>query len=95
VNVTVDVRQDVCAAAAPDTRRFWFDPPTDPDDDGECEDVDGDGEATFDDAIEFAFTDYGGIDYPPAFDFDGDDDVDFADAVALAFADLSPLDEGA
>jgi hypothetical protein len=62
-------------------------PPTDTDDDGKFEDITGDGEATFDDAIALAFADTSGLNSQQraAVDFDGDGDVDFADAIALAF----------
>jgi hypothetical protein len=62
-------------------------PPTDTDDDGKLEDINGDGEATFDDAIALAFADTSGLNSQQraAVDFDGDGDVDFADAIALAF----------
>jgi outer membrane protein assembly factor BamB len=62
--------------------------PKDPDDDGLYEDVDGDGTATFDDAVTLAFVDGGSLspDRMAALDFDGDGDVDFDDAVTLAFA---------
>ncbi|MGM0591832.1 MAG: hypothetical protein ACQETI_09450 [Halobacteriota archaeon] len=62
--------------------------PTDPDDDGRYEDIDGDGTATFDDAIALAFADFEA--FTPAqrdaTDFDGDGDADFDDAIELAFA---------
>jgi hypothetical protein len=61
--------------------------PTDPDDDGEFEDINGDGEATFDDAIALAFANPSQLTEKQveAVDFDADGDVDFGDAVALAF----------
>jgi hypothetical protein len=61
--------------------------PTDPDDDGEFEDIDGDGEKTFDDAIALAFANPSQLTekQTEAVDFDADGDVDFGDAVALAF----------
>jgi PKD repeat protein len=61
-------------------------PATDPDGDGQLEDVDGDGEATFDDAITLAFNTDDASENRDSFDFDGDGDVDFDDAIALAFA---------
>jgi pectinesterase len=62
-------------------------PPTDPDGDGMYEDVDGSGNATFDDAIALAFADTSGLAAAQrtALDFDSDGDVDFDDAVSLAF----------
>ena len=61
--------------------------PTDPDDDGEFEDINGDGEKTFDDAIALAFANPSQLTekQTEAVDFDADGDVDFGDAVALAF----------
>jgi hypothetical protein len=55
------------------------------DDDSQCEDVDGDGDADFDDAIQLAFNTGEAGDHVEAFDFDDDGDVDFDDAVSLAF----------
>jgi hypothetical protein len=64
--------------------------PTDPDGDGRYEDVDGDGVATFEDAVALAFADLAAVEADDAgraaLDFDDDGDVDFDDAVALAFA---------
>jgi hypothetical protein len=62
-------------------------PPTDPDGDAKYEDIDGDGEADFDDAIALGFANTAGLsdDQIAGLDFDGDGDVDFDDAVALAF----------
>jgi PKD repeat protein len=62
--------------------------PTDPDEDGLYEDVDGNGEANFADPVALAFVDASGLsdEQRAALDFDGDEDVDFDDAVALAFA---------
>jgi hypothetical protein len=62
-------------------------PPTDTDDDGKFEDINGDGESTFDDAIALTFVDTGGFNpqQRAAVDFDGDGDVDFDDAIELAF----------
>jgi hypothetical protein len=62
-------------------------PPTDPDADGRYEDVDGDGEAAFRDAVALAFADTDGltVDQRDALDFDRDGDVDFDDAIELAF----------
>jgi hypothetical protein len=61
--------------------------PTDPDGDGMFEDVDGDGDATFADAIALAFVQFGELDdrQTEAVDFDDDGDADFADAIELAF----------
>jgi hypothetical protein len=61
--------------------------PSDLDGDGRYEDVDGDGSASFDDAVALAFSDFGSLtpEQAAALDFDGDGDADFADAVALAF----------
>ncbi|MGM0591971.1 MAG: hypothetical protein ACQETI_10165 [Halobacteriota archaeon] len=63
-------------------------PPTDPDGDGLYEDVNGDGQATFGDAIELAFVNGAGLTdaQQTALDFDADGDVDFDDAISLAFA---------
>jgi subtilisin family serine protease len=62
-------------------------PPTDPDDDGLYEDVDGDGDVDFDDAVALAFVDASELTpgQVTALDFDRDGDVDFDDAVELAF----------
>ncbi len=65
-------------------------PPTDPDGDGQFEDVNGDGTANFSDAIDLAFADTGAINSGTqaeidALDFDGDGDVDFDDAIERAF----------
>jgi len=61
--------------------------PTDTDDDGLYEDVNGDGQATFEDAVSLAFADTSTLSQAQAtaLDFDGDGDVDFNDAVELAF----------
>jgi PKD repeat protein len=69
-------------------------PPADIDNDGKFEDVNGDGELTFDDAIALAFADTSGftLQQVAAVDFDEDGDVDFDDAIALAFDD-DPSDE--
>jgi len=63
------------------------DPPLDPDDDGLFEDIDGDGEVDFTDAISLAFVDYDALsaEQQAALDFDGDGEVTFADAIELAF----------
>jgi V8-like Glu-specific endopeptidase len=65
------------------------DPPGDLNGDGLYEDVDGDGEATFDDAVDLAFADFATINENPAqqaaLDFDGSGEVDFGDAIGLAF----------
>lgn len=62
-------------------------PPKDPDGDGLFEDVDGNGEVTFNDAITLAFTNKADLtpEQIDALDMDGDGDVDFDDAVTLAF----------
>ncbi len=62
--------------------------PTDPDDDGLYEDIDGDGEVTFSDATDLAFAETDGLTdrQVGALDFDGDGDLDFDDAVELAFS---------
>ncbi|MGM0592046.1 MAG: PQQ-binding-like beta-propeller repeat protein [Halobacteriota archaeon] len=62
--------------------------PKDLNNDGLYEDVDGDGQATFDDAIALAFADTRGLtgEQAAALDFDGDGDVDFSDAISRAFA---------
>jgi hypothetical protein len=62
-------------------------PPTDTDDDGKLEDIDGDGKSTFEDAIALAFADTGEFNSQQraAVDFDGDGNVDFNDAIELAF----------
>ncbi|MGM0592421.1 MAG: hypothetical protein ACQETI_12500, partial [Halobacteriota archaeon] len=62
--------------------------PTDPNGDGLYEDIDGDGDADFDDAIDLAFAETGGLTAAQraALDFDGDGDVDFDDAIELAFS---------
>jgi hypothetical protein len=59
--------------------------PTDPDDDGEYEDVDGDGRASFRDVVVlFEHLDDSAVRSDPgAFDFDGDGTVSFADVVGL------------
>ncbi|WP_311172629.1 hypothetical protein [Halobellus ordinarius] len=61
--------------------------PTDPDGDGRYEDVDGDGEVTFDDAVALSFVDVTELssEQVAALDFDEDGDLDMDDAVALAF----------
>lgn len=66
------------------------DPPADTDDDGQLEDVNGDGTANFSDAIDLAFADFNAINAGSqaevdALDFDGDGDVDFDDAIERAF----------
>ena len=62
--------------------------PTDPDGDGLYDDVNGDGQADFDDAVALAFADTDNLSQAQidALDFDGDGDVDFDDAVELAFS---------
>lgn len=61
--------------------------PGDPDRDGQYEDVDGDGNVTFSDAIVLSFVDATQLnsEQVAAVDFDGDGDLDIDDAVALAF----------
>lgn len=63
-------------------------PPTDTDGDGLYDDVNGDGQADFDDAVTLAFVDATGLTETQrtALDFDGDGDLDFDDAVELAFS---------
>ncbi|MGM0590486.1 MAG: hypothetical protein ACQETI_02460 [Halobacteriota archaeon] len=63
-------------------------PPADLDGDGKFEDVNGDGQASFDDAITLAFVNSGSLtaEQVAALDFDGDGDVDFSDAISLAFS---------
>jgi hypothetical protein len=62
------------------------DTPTNPDGDELYEDVNGDGEANFDDAVALAFASNLSDAQIAAFDFDGDGGVDFDDAVELAFS---------
>lgn len=61
--------------------------PKDIDGDGKFEDVNGDGETDFTDAVDLAFADTTQLseEQAAALDFDGDGDVDFSDAVELAF----------
>jgi PKD repeat protein len=65
-------------------------PPQDTDDDGLYEDVNGDGDANFDDAVALAFADTDALNSQQVaaldFDGDGDGDVDFDDAIELAFS---------
>jgi hypothetical protein len=61
-------------------------PPADPNGDGLYEDVNGDGDVTFDDAVSVAFAGDLTEAQRSALDFDGDGDVDFDDAVELAFS---------
>ncbi|MGM0590679.1 MAG: hypothetical protein ACQETI_03450 [Halobacteriota archaeon] len=63
-------------------------PPTDTDGDGKYDDVNGDGRATFADAIALAFIDSSTLSarQTAALDFDGDGTLDFADAISLAFS---------
>jgi hypothetical protein len=81
----------VTTSAAPETENPVIGdnqaPATDPDGDGQLEDVNGDGEATFDDAIGLAFNTGAAsvTENRDSFDFDGDGDVDFDDAISLAF----------
>jgi PKD repeat protein len=64
-------------------------PPTDVDDDGLLEDVNGDGQFSFADVIEFVFADLEAIDRNAAMrsrlDFDGDGRVTFVDVIDLVF----------
>lgn len=62
--------------------------PTDPDGDGLYEDINGDGEVTFEDATALAFAEIEQLTgrQVTALDFDGDGDVDFDDSVELAFS---------
>lgn len=65
-------------------------PPTNLDNDPQFEDVNGDGEANFTDAVDLAFANTGAINSGTqaqinALDFDGDGDVDFDDAIELTF----------
>lgn len=62
-------------------------PPTDPDGDGLYEDINGDGQATFSDAVALSFANTGTLSprQAGALDFDSDGDVDFSDAVTLSF----------
>jgi hypothetical protein len=64
-------------------------PPTDTDDDGKLEDVNGDGESTFDDVIALAFviSQTGQLteQQRDALNINGEGDVDFDDVIALAF----------
>lgn len=62
-------------------------PPADPGDDGLYEDIDGNGQVTFSDAVALSFANTGGLSsrQVDALDFDGDGDVDFSDAVELSF----------
>ena len=62
-------------------------PPTDPDGDNLYEDINGDGEVSFDDAVALSFVDATelGTEQVAALDFDDDGDLDIDDAVALAF----------
>jgi hypothetical protein len=61
--------------------------PTDPDDDGIYEDVDGDGAATYDDVVALAFANLTAIGDDQvgrtAFDFDGDGRVTYVDVIGL------------
>lgn len=63
--------------------------PTDPDGDGQYEDVDGDGTFRFLDVVALLFADYGSINDDraarAALDFDGSGRVGFLDVVALLF----------
>lgn len=62
-------------------------PPSDPDGDGLYEDINGDGEITFEDAVALSFVSSGdlGEEEVSALDFDDDGDIDTDDAIALAF----------
>lgn len=61
--------------------------PKDPDDDGLYEDVNGDGEVNFEDALDLAFIQSEDLTQEQinALDFDNDGDFDFDDAFELAF----------
>lgn len=59
------------------------------DGDGLYEDLDDDGDADFEDAVELAFLYSGEVD---RYDFDGDGDLDFDDATELAFQNADTLD---
>jgi PKD repeat protein len=63
-------------------------PPQDPDSDGLYEDVNGDGEMTFEDAVTLAFVSGNNLSNQQisALDFDENGSLDFQDAVALAFS---------
>lgn len=63
------------------------DPPADPDGDGLYEDINADGTADFDDAVDLAFADTDNLSQAQtnALDFNGDGAVDFGDAIELAF----------
>lgn len=66
------------------------DSPNNIDDDSQFEDVNGDGEANFTDAVNLAFANRTSINNGTqsqidALDFDGDGDIDFDDAIELAF----------
>ncbi len=64
-------------------------PPTDTDDDGKLEDVNGDAESTFEDVVALAFviSQTGQLteQQRDALNIDGEGDVDFDDVIALAF----------
>lgn len=62
-------------------------PPSDPDGDGLYEDINGDGEITFEDAVALSFVSSGELseEEVSALDFDDDGDIDTDDAIALAF----------
>lgn len=62
-------------------------PPSDPDGDGLYEDINGDGEITFEDAVALSFVSAGELNEQEvsALDFDGDGDIDTNDAITLAF----------
>mgnify|MGYP002762026076 FL=1 len=62
-------------------------PATDPDDDQQFEDINGDGKANFDDVVTFAFeiTTNAVQENADLFDFDDDNDVNFDDVIELAF----------
>jgi hypothetical protein len=70
---------------APVTNGSSVTPPTDPDGDGEYEDVDGDGRASFRDIVLLftSLSDPAVQADPGAFDFDGDGRATYADVVAL------------
>jgi len=65
-------------------------PPQDPDNDGNFEDINGDGQTNFDDALALAFVDDSQLSQTQidAIDRDGDGKIDFNDAIDLAFDPL-------
>jgi len=61
--------------------------PVDHDGDGLYEDVEGDGDVDFDDAVSLTFVEFGSLseEQQAALDFDGDGSLEFEDAIELAF----------